>query len=94
MTSVARLKSRTTGTVSRGRRTCPLDPETVAEALVMGKLDPHRARRFARHCEICPSCEQEFHLAREFVTAIRAALQLNPPSLIYKCPPVVLSSED
>jgi hypothetical protein len=93
MRVVERLRTRTMRRVARPKSgCCPPDRESVAEALVMAKLDPRRARLFAKHCKVCTRCAQELLAAREFVTAIRAALRHSPPSFIYKCPPVVFMS--
>ena len=78
-----------------GRRRQPDPPRCAkrafetAEAYWLGRLDPEKAKQFTGHCEVCHACAAESQRALEFIRAIRAALARNPPSLIYRCPPVI-----
>jgi hypothetical protein len=71
---------------------CPPEPGNLAETYWLGRLDPSKARRFAEHSANCAECARELERARGFIQAIRAALAATPPSLIYKCPPVVFDT--
>jgi hypothetical protein len=75
-----------------GSGCCPPEPGEIAEAFWLGRLGPKKARQFARHSAGCPECAAESDRAREFITAIRAALAEDPPKLIYKCPPIVFDT--
>jgi hypothetical protein len=73
-------------------KNCPPEPGALAETYWLGRLEPSKARRFAEHSANCAECARESERARDFIQAIRAALADTPPSLIYKCPPVVFDS--
>jgi hypothetical protein len=75
-----------------GMKCCPPEPGVVAETYWLGRLEPAKARQFARHFANCAECARESERARDFIQAIRSALAELSPRMIYKCPPVVFNS--
>lgn len=52
---------------------CPHDPEEVAEALIMDRLDAESAEAFALHCVACPACAGLLSKNDAFINGIRNA---------------------
>ena len=52
---------------------CPLDPDAVAEAYLLGTLPPEQRRAFEEHYIGCPLCGDRLQFTEHFVLAVRRA---------------------
>jgi anti-sigma factor RsiW len=62
---------------------CPPDPESVAEAYLVGTLPKERATAFEDHFAVCEPCAAVLQKTAEYIDAMRAAgrkLRSEPPS--------------
>ena len=53
-------------------RRCPRNPEYSAERYCLGRLSPHQAIRFKRHCAVCRGCAGVLARENEVVALMRA----------------------
>jgi hypothetical protein len=52
---------------------CPVDPDAVAEAYLLGTLPKERRRAFEEHYISCSKCVRRLQFTEDFVLAVRQA---------------------
>jgi hypothetical protein len=50
---------------------CPVDPDEIAEAYLLGTLPKERQAAFEEHFIGCPQCGDRLQFTEEFVSAVR-----------------------